>query len=250
MSDERLFAYLLAGLFGGVALFVYGFVLRQRRKTIESIPTSKVRSMAMGLVELSGKAAPAGATFPSPFACAECVYYRYHVEERVSSGRREYWRTLARGESPGPFCLEDETGRVLVRPGGADLNLDVDRQYSTGLLGENSAEFGAGLERLGIGRAAWGFSRTLRCSETYISPGDPIFVLGTASQDPSKAMTARGDDCLMISSGGSGAYFCISDKSEKDLLASFALKMYACLYGGPALTVGCLYLLIERYWRT
>ncbi len=246
MSDaDDAIGYLLAGTAGGVFLFFKGFRLRSQRKMIESIPTSKVRSIALGLVEATGWAVPFGTPLSSPFCGADCVYYRYKVEELRGSGKSRHWVTLLAGESPEPFFLEDETGKVQVVPAGATLHLETDRRYSTGGFGEGREELLAGLRRLGMNGAMVGL-RTLRCSETYIMPSEPVYVMGTAQTDPARTMTERDVDAIMIGKGSRG-FFCISDRSEKDLLGSLGWRMTLMLYGGPALTVGCLYLLVRYY---
>ena len=42
----------------GTGLLIQAFRLFKKKKMIENIPTSKVRSIAMGLVELNGKIIP------------------------------------------------------------------------------------------------------------------------------------------------------------------------------------------------
>ena len=118
--------YSLIGMGIGCFMFWRGFKLFHQKKLIENIPTSKVRSMAVGLVELSGKAQAAKELLTSPFSMASCVYFQYRVQEQRSSGKNSYWATVASYQSPQLFYLEDETGRVLAYPQGAELHLAID----------------------------------------------------------------------------------------------------------------------------
>jgi hypothetical protein len=52
----------------------------RQRSLIADTPTSKVRSLAMGRVELQGTVEPIGETFTAPFSNDECVLYRYSIE--------------------------------------------------------------------------------------------------------------------------------------------------------------------------
>ncbi len=229
------------GAIAGPCVFGYGFKLRKRYRLIENIPTSKTRSVAMGLVEVCGTAESAdGAYLTSPFACAPCVYYQYKIEEERGSGKHRHWATVASGQSVQPFLVKDDTGSVPVDPLGAELNLNADRSYQTGLFssGDNEA-FRMGLRRLALSTSVFG--STLRCKETFISAGDPIYVLGTA---------VGSAGAVVIAQGGRGDSFYLSDGSEKDLLGSLKTQALLCLYGGPALTVFCLYLLLQFYWTS
>ncbi len=224
-------------------MFWRGFKLFHQKKLIENIPTSKVRSMAVGLVELSGKAQAAKELLTSPFSMASCVYFQYRVQEQRSSGKNSYWATVASYQSPQLFYLEDETGRVLVYPQGAELHLDVDYQYRTGGFGTgDSIAFREGMKRIGISYQAFLGDKIMRCEETLIRPEDPIYVIGQAF--PSAIQSENNGESLMIGKG-QGSYFILSDKSEKEMLSSLAWAMYACLYGGSGLAILSLYFFIN-----
>ena len=53
-SETKVFFYLCMGIVFGIVGFFQGFKIRSKRKLIENIPTSTVRGMAVGLVELQG----------------------------------------------------------------------------------------------------------------------------------------------------------------------------------------------------
>jgi hypothetical protein len=106
---------------GAVGLYAWGWRSLRRRWTILNVPTSKARSVAMGLVELKGKARRAGEEpFLSPVRNLSCVWYRTLVERHSAEGRRTY-RLLHQQEAGTPFYLEDDTGRVMVKPDGAEI---------------------------------------------------------------------------------------------------------------------------------
>ncbi len=53
----------------------YGFYLLRMKRSIENTPTSKIRSVAMGMVEVKGKAIRKHALV-SPMTQTSCVFYR------------------------------------------------------------------------------------------------------------------------------------------------------------------------------
>jgi len=132
MSDNRDIGYAAVFLGSGVWSFFWGFMRLRRKRKIENIPTSTVRGLAMGLVELIGKAKKMS-SIRSPLTATECVLYRYTVERYQKSGRSGHWVTIAQGDSFAcPFWLEDGTGRVMILPQGAEFIMPVDFEFKTG----------------------------------------------------------------------------------------------------------------------
>jgi hypothetical protein len=43
-------------LLGGGGLIVFGFIVLRRKRLLENLPTSRIRSVAMGFAELAGRA--------------------------------------------------------------------------------------------------------------------------------------------------------------------------------------------------
>lgn len=95
-------------------------------RLIEDKPTAKIRSAPQGYVELEGR----GKLMEGPPIIAKlsglpCVWFRYKIEELVtintSRGGHRRWQTIDKGESTETFWLEDETGRVVIDPEGAQV---------------------------------------------------------------------------------------------------------------------------------
>ena len=100
-----------AGLFYYAAFYYF-----RRKRLIENTPTSKVRSLAMGLVEVFGKAQMFKKLKKSPISKKDCVYYTLEVQEYVKSGKQGHWKTIKFETSNNDFYVQDETGKVLVNP--------------------------------------------------------------------------------------------------------------------------------------
>ena len=116
---QRLLALgMLVGLRYGVFLFVISalmffasFRFLKLKRWIENTPTSKTRSMAMGMVELIGTAERAYNLF-SPMTHVRCVYYRmrkYKKQRNPANNSQSNWM-LTKSLSSGnvPFFLKDE----------------------------------------------------------------------------------------------------------------------------------------------
>ncbi|MEW6378908.1 MAG: hypothetical protein AB1611_04805 [bacterium] len=152
----------------GLILFIHSFVLLQRKKIIENCPTSKIRSMPMGQVEIKGHARQKY-YLKSPHTLTDCVYYSYKVYEKVRR-KDEYRCVLKESADSGlvPFYLEDETGKALVLPGEAIIHAGT----SQTMLGDPLVKiFGASPSCSGTER---------EIVETVIPVGQPLYVIGFA----------------------------------------------------------------------
>ncbi|MFH1888455.1 MAG: GIDE domain-containing protein [Candidatus Omnitrophota bacterium] len=183
MSDDRdiLYAAIWFGL--GVWGFFWGFARLRRKRLVENIPTSTVRGLAMGLVELCGKAEKK-VLLKSPFTKTGCVLYKYLIEEYRKSGKSDRWVTIASGDSfHSPFRLNDGTGRITVFPQGAELVMPVDNEFRTGPgrgLPSPVIEF---MDEIGIPYRNWLGMRNLRFKEWFIEPEETVYILGSAKKD-------------------------------------------------------------------
>jgi len=106
----------------GPWLTVEGLRTFLKMRFIENIPCSKVRSAAMGLVELQGQARPRKLQV-SPASQRPCCWWRFKVQEYRKSGKNSRWVTIQDSQSPEPFFLEDNTGRMLIDPIDAELHI-------------------------------------------------------------------------------------------------------------------------------
>ncbi len=180
MSNDRDIGYAAVGFGFGIWSFFWGFTRLRRKRLIENTPTSTVRGLAMGLVELIGKAGKTR-TFISPLTQTDCVFYRYTVERYESSGRSGHWVTIAKGDSNYcPFWLDDGTGKVMVFPQGAELIMPIDYQFQTGFgrsLPDNLVDF---MQHNGLGYGGFFGSASLRFKEWFLVPEEAVCILGTA----------------------------------------------------------------------
>jgi len=246
---DQTLLYLAAGTVGGFGLCVYGWMIYQRKRLIESIPTSTIRSLALGLVEISGQAQPEESLLSSPFSGLPCVFYSYAVEERVGSGKHARWETIAKGTSEQPFFVSDTTGRVLVVPLSAELILPDERIYRNSWLGELPPTTIAGLNRLGISTERWIGIKTLRCRESFILPEEQVYVLGTAHEHQGARESVENSARLYIGSSRDHE-FIISDRSENELLSRLRWQVLAFGVGGLTLAATCLSIIFKYYVTT
>ncbi len=202
------------GLVGGLALLVRGFAGHGRAARIGDTSTSRVASLAIGEVRVSGIVEPAGITLVSALQSVTCVYYHSTIRESDGEGSRE----ILDEERAVGFRVRDESGAIRVFPRDAHFDVPATFDDSTGALGDappglrlrtgsafgaaepdraaqiaalltvgsagdrgadrsgGSWSFGGGLASIGEGAR----SRRRSYSEARIEPGQVVTVVGRA----------------------------------------------------------------------
>src|SRR5437867_12031741 len=120
--DGRILGALFVGFIFGIISFFKGLSSMKERREIEDIPTSEIRSIAMGLVEIYGEVIPLKQKMlKSPLSDHDCVYYKFTIEELRQQGKHSQWVTVRKGEAENNFFVKDQTGEVMVDPRGAQI---------------------------------------------------------------------------------------------------------------------------------
>lgn len=214
----------------GGGLIIWGLLNYKWKRLIENIPTSNIRSIAMGFVEIFGNVVPKDESLlKSPFTQNPCVYYKYKIEELRSSGKSTQWVTIKKGEENRLFYLQDGTGKVLVNPIGAKIRLSRDTCYHSELGNDPPESVQQFIKSIKVDFEGFlGINKTMKYSEWYIAPGDSLYVIGTATDNPyvEEASVEQGVEDVMIAKGNHEKFYYIADKKESAVLASFTRYIY------------------------
>ncbi len=262
MSENtgKLFIYSIIGFFAGLYFFYKGFQSLKLKRTIENMPTSTIRSLAIGFVELKGIALSyqellksklinnadqiPKEVLRSPFSQKECVYYKYTIERYVRRDKSSYWETVRQGTKGSYLVLKDKTGTVLVNLDKAEIDVPLDKEYNSALGVDPPT---AVLNFIKINNIAYeglfGMNYTMRYREYYIAPGDNLYILGTAGKNPFIKNIINNEDGIMIQKGNNSIYY-ISEKAEKDIVSSMNWKTFGGIIGGAALSILCLTIIL------
>ncbi len=125
---------LVVGFCAGLVWFFKGFQTYRQYRVLADTPEVPLRSIAMGLVEVHGKAQPLdNHLVTSPVTGTPCVFYKVNIEryERNSKGGGS-WRHYKTDADGVPFYLDDGTGHVLVDAHGAEYDLLETCRHTTG----------------------------------------------------------------------------------------------------------------------
>ncbi len=180
-ESAKLELWAAVGAVAGVVLFIRGFIMLREKRIIMNTPSSKIRSAAMGLVEVSG-AARGPKTIPAGITGEPCYYYRAIAWQLRQSGRNESWKKVADESLYVPFFVDDSTGRLLVDPQGAEL--DVHRNFKDefgGSFSRSNDKMPADVNEFLV-RHGLTLSGRTRLEEYCIKPDYPLFVLGSLSE--------------------------------------------------------------------
>jgi len=177
----------------GVVWFFRGFKELKIKRTIQNIPTSKIKTGAVGTdVEIKGNiVAESDRRVTAPISGQQCAIY--HIEIQVERRRKNhtYWTTIDQYYSHEGFYVDDQSGAIaLVQPEGARINRDgkTDNYYfSSSDLDEISDPLRKSLtanqnklKKFKFKETSWLFSEKYRLLEWRFLPNEEVYVLGHA----------------------------------------------------------------------
>lgn len=138
-----------------------GFYFLRLKRQVENTPTSKIRSVAMGMVEVKGRALRKYALL-SPMSHVPCVFYRVTKYRRENNNQ---WSVSSVTSSDNvPFLIEDDSGQVEVDPAGCRVRAGTKQEGVPGQVG---------LMRLNDSDEKW--------VEEIVVEGTLLYVLGFAA---------------------------------------------------------------------
>jgi hypothetical protein len=189
--------------------FARGRVRWAQARLVLDTPTSRVRNLRDGFVELEGKARTDGDLVSSPLSGRRGVYVEILVEEHVRRRKSSYWRTVVDDVRTNGLVLDDGSGRARIEVSEAERHFEVDERSRSGFLNDAPPEVEAALQQhYGTSSVGLVFNKSMRYRETVIADGDPLYVIGTARREGGGWRIGCGD-------AGPHALFVVSDRGER-----------------------------------
>jgi len=282
MSSDggKLMPYCVAGIGAGIYFFFKGFRIYREYRVLADTPEIPIRSIPMGLVEIHGKA-KGEQLVNSPVTRTPCFFYKVDIEkyEKDSRGRGS-WQNYKTDADGVLFYLEDGSGKVLVDAhwaeydliqcgrretsggtlglpaifrSGPDINAPPQRSvsdsdlvsYAESVHSVGGFSAGGSLERLALGGLSFGggSSGRYRFTEYCILPEHWYDITGTCVENPNPKDE---HDRNMIVKGQNEPTFLISWRSEKELEKNLRQRAAKYVFGGAALAILCLAVLLAK----
>ncbi|MFH0713934.1 MAG: GIDE domain-containing protein [Candidatus Micrarchaeota archaeon] len=196
----NVFAFPILGFFFFFGLFIFysGFKNWKGYLEISNLPTSKIRSLAVGIVEITGKVKPIK-LLTSPTGKKNCVFYwmveTVLVKTRQEGGKinRAWVPTGVADKKFENFYIDDGTAKVEVNPNKAEILMPADYFFQ----GD-------------VQNAALGTKRQI---EYLIEPEQKIYLIGTA-ETKQNAKSAANANNLIILKGKNNPFYAISKDCE------------------------------------
>ncbi|MFO7765887.1 MAG: hypothetical protein R6V33_05590 [Pelovirga sp.] len=155
-----------------VVCFWCGFYHLRIKRKIENTATSRIRSVAMGMVEIKGRATRKYALV-APMSHTPCVFYRL---TRYRKDKNDRWRVISVTASENvSFFVEDKTGRVEINPARGRIRAGTRQE---GFPGQ-------------IGLTRFDSDRSEKWREETIVEGTLLYVLGFAAVRQEQGETVR-----------------------------------------------------------
>ncbi len=270
----------VVGFGAGISWFFKGFRVYREYRVLADTPEMPIRSIPMGVVEIHGKA-KGEKLVNSPVTNTPCHFYKVDIEkyEKDSKGRGS-WRHYKTDADGVLFYLEDSTGKVLVDAHGAEYDLvqTARRETARGTIGLTTLFGGARNPNLAArqtvsdqglvayaeslrstgGSSAWaslgqvalgglsfgsGVSGSYRFTEYCILQDHWYDITGTCAENP-KPLDEH--DRNLIKKGENEPTFLISWRSEKEVEGNLRRRAMKHIFGGAALAVVCLAVLLTK----
>jgi len=283
MNDirARIFIYSLIGICVGIYLFFKGFRKLWEKRLIQNVPTSKVRSIAMGLVEIAGKAI-ADVLLTGPYTKTPCVFYHIIIERFVRNKNSSNWVKEFEIKTDIPFFIQDDTGSVILDPVGVDIDLPLrymkregNKRYkeyhimereSVYVLGtakridsvqerihkevekriRDAIENPEGKQKLDINKDMWIDEKEWVLAREKIKQevSEEFIRVGEQFKKSSLSVPDHLEN-VVIGKGELDRHFLLSNKNERELIEHFKHKAFLYIIGGSILTLICLKIVLS-----
>jgi hypothetical protein len=173
-------------LLATLAAVIAGVVRKQRspnasmRKQLRAAPRVKIAELPESQVCAAvGRTRPLemSSVMEAPLTGRPCFYFIAEIEERVGS----QWRLVARERRGVPFVIQDATGRAVIDPEEALIDIPCD--YQNVVWGNPSQRQHAFVLRLMPTAVTLPFAKQVRFREARIGPDELVSVLGAGVRE-------------------------------------------------------------------
>jgi hypothetical protein len=264
-ASVKLDVWLTFGFGAGLYYFYQGFRTFREYRVLMDTPEVPIRSIAMGLVDIHGKATGIP-PIPSPVTRTPCYFYKVDIEHWVTDKNGGHWSHVCTDADGPRFYVADSTGKVLVDAHNAEFDLTQTARLETrspGLgfvpsliaaapggpdtpwdLGAYACQAVARHKGSGIFGGLTGSGARYRLTERLVVPEHWYDITGTCVENPEPKDEY---DRNLIVKGANEPTFLITWRSEKEIRQTLRRRAMLRIFGGGILAVVCLAIFLAKH---
>ncbi|WP_417608562.1 hypothetical protein [Owenweeksia hongkongensis] len=162
---------------------IYNFFFSKKariNRKLKKAPSRKISEFKDGEVaKIVGEVFPIGEQLLAPLSKRECSYYYVLIEQKKSSGKNSYWRTIIENEVSHKFLIKEGEHYALINDTRVMSNIVIDKEYSSGLLNDAAMRLESYLKKHNHeSENFFGFNKRLRYKEGILETNERVSVLG------------------------------------------------------------------------
>ena len=236
---NNIYIFVIGLIFVFILMLIYKQLLKKIR-IIEDIPTSSIKGVFIGLVEIKGTAETENIIL-SKFTSTPCVSYAWGISEyweyevttestdkdgntTSSTHTKSGWTEIEGGKALQPFYLKDKTGFILINPEKAELEMKQTYTYQCSRSDPYYYQFGHP-------NAVADSTHTRRFFENTFSLHENLYIVGQAKiRDDVVAPQIIYDPLC--------PFFLISSKDEKQINSNLRWNTWGIVFLGFLIWIG------------
>ena len=172
-----------------ILVITLSYLFSKKQRVLRALKKFKFKEITQfrtnELTKVTGKVLHVHEPFVAPYSKRKCVAYEFLIQQKKSTGKSSYWKTLVEEHNIQDFFIEKRGEVAMIKPQKNPDNFKIfmveDQSVSSGTFNDPTPEFLKVLNDFNIeSTSLFGFNKRLRYSERIIEVGETITVGGIA----------------------------------------------------------------------
>jgi len=183
--------------------YYYGNKAKILRVLKEFKPSLIINARENQSVKIIGTVSSNNTFLQSPLTQRKCVYYKIHVEKKVSNGNNSHWETIIEDSQANDFIIESKGEHAFVKMKNYKSHLIEDGEFDSGTFNDATPKLEEYLNSFGEeSEGFFGFNKTIRYKEGILGINEPIAIKGIANwKDPKEFNIKNHYSKILVLSG-------------------------------------------------
>jgi len=193
--------------------YYYGNKAKILRALKELNPSSIIQARENQSVKIIGKVSTNNTFLISPLSQRKCVYYKVHVEKKVSRGKSSHWETIIEDSQANDFMIESQGENAFVKMQNYKSHLIEDSEFESGTFNDATPKLEKYLNSFGEeSEGFFGFNKNIRYKEGILEINEAVAVKGIANwKDPKELNIKDNYSKILVLSGNINEHLILTD---------------------------------------